>query len=111
MSSLIIVDRAGLTEIEAALDAGNLWVLIGSSRYWQCRRNGATKRWKTRPLAFRIPIKAGLKATGSIDEYTFIFPAAVAVNTAVGNRCNYVISKINPLEQAKNERAILSADA
>jgi hypothetical protein len=27
----------------------------------RCRRNGATKTWKTRPGHFRIPVKYGLK--------------------------------------------------
>lgn len=30
-------------------------------RHIQCRRNGATKLWKTRPNDFRIPVKYGLK--------------------------------------------------
>jgi hypothetical protein len=32
------------------------------------RRNGATKTWKTRPGAFRIPVKHGMYQYGYIEE-------------------------------------------
>lgn len=34
--------------------------------YW--RRNGATKTWKTRPDAFRIPIKHGFKTCAYLTD-------------------------------------------
>lgn len=34
------------------------------------RRNGTTQTWKTRPEAFRVPIKFGLYAYGEITERT-----------------------------------------
>lgn len=55
-------------EIETALASGNLWAAMRNGRYWRLRRNGATKLWKTRPDEFRIPVKAGLKSYGHIDE-------------------------------------------
>lgn len=32
------------------------------------RRNGKTQTWKTRPDAFRIPVKRGLKEYGEINH-------------------------------------------
>lgn len=57
-----------LYDIETALDAGNLWAAVSKGKYWKLRRNGRTKLWKTRPNEFRIPVKAGLRATGQISE-------------------------------------------
>lgn len=34
------------------------------------RRNGATKRWKTRPSMFVVPVKHGLYAYDRITEVT-----------------------------------------
>lgn len=48
-----------LQQIEAALDAGQLWAKMGNGRTWRCRRNGQTKTWKTRPGEFQIPVKTG----------------------------------------------------
>lgn len=105
-----MVERAGRIEIETALEAGKLWCLIGNSNYWKCRRNGKTKI-KTRNQEFRIPIKAGLRATGSIDQTDTVFSVGVPVTIAVQNRCNFVICDINPLEQSKNERSKSIVDA
>lgn len=57
-----------LQEIEQALDQGRVWARMAHGVLWQARRNGRTKTWKTRPHAFRIPIKAGFRATGYIDH-------------------------------------------
>jgi hypothetical protein len=38
----------------------------GSCYVW--RRNGQTQTWKTRPTAWRIPVKYGLRAYGQITE-------------------------------------------
>ncbi len=54
--------------IETALAAGHVWAAMRNGRYWRLRRNGATKLWKTRPADFRIPIKAGIKSYGYIDQ-------------------------------------------
>lgn len=62
-----------LPEIEAALDAGQIYAAMRNGAWWQVRRNGATKRWKTRPDEFRIPIKAGLRACAYITEES-LFP-------------------------------------
>jgi hypothetical protein len=35
---------------------------------YQARRNGRTKRWRTRPTEFSIPIKIGFKGYGTIDQ-------------------------------------------
>ena len=52
--------------VEAALDAGNLYCKMHNGNLWQCRRNGRTQTWKTRPNDFRIPIKIGFKTYGNI---------------------------------------------
>ncbi len=52
--------------IEAALDAGKLKCRMANGNLWQCRRNGRTQTWKTRPDDFRIPIKIGFKSYGNI---------------------------------------------
>ena len=46
----------------------------------RCRRNGATKRWATRPDEFRIPVKHGMYSHFYIDnrnahEWTTVEPA------------------------------------
>lgn len=51
-------------EFETALDAGRVEANMGGGKWWRARRNGATKLWKTRPNEFRIPVKAGFRATG-----------------------------------------------
>ena len=56
------------TQAEALLDGGALSARMSNGRYWRLRRNGATKRWVTRPAEFRIPVKAGLRACGYITE-------------------------------------------
>lgn len=56
-----------LGEIESLLEAGMIYGEMAHGRYWQVRRNGATKLWKTRPNEYRIPIKAGLKVYGYIE--------------------------------------------
>ena len=58
--------------IEAALDAGDLYIQMKTRRWWKLRRNGKTQRWKTRPNDFRIPIKFGLKNYGAIEHSHFI---------------------------------------
>lgn len=55
-------------ELEAALDAGRLSHSMGNGKFWKIRRNGKTQTWKTRPNEFRIPIKAGLRATGNLTQ-------------------------------------------
>jgi hypothetical protein len=57
-----------LQAIEQALLNGKLYVRMNSGKLWQCRRNGATKLWKTRPDDFRIPVKAGLKLCGAVND-------------------------------------------
>jgi hypothetical protein len=60
-----------LNEIETALDTGRLW--IKATRFparnaIRCRRNGVTRRWKTRHKEFLIPIKFGFRGYGRIDH-------------------------------------------
>lgn len=63
-----------LAHIEIALQSGNLWARMTNGNLWRLRRNGKTKTWKTRPDDFRIPVKAGLRATGAITEQSEIVP-------------------------------------
>lgn len=61
-----------MQEIERLLDAGGLEVRASNGNYWKLRRNGRTQTWKTRPGEFRIPVKAGLRATGAITHESII---------------------------------------
>lgn len=56
------------SEKEQALDAGKLYVRIANS-WWRLRRNGKTQTWKREPSRYRIPVKAGLKTYGALDEH------------------------------------------
>ena len=49
-------------EIETALDEGRLQAQMVNGNWWDVRRNGQTKTWKTRPTEFRIPVKMGCKS-------------------------------------------------
>jgi hypothetical protein len=55
-----------LQQIETALDNGQLYARILPKGEWRCRRNGATKTWKTRPGEFQIPVKAGFRSCGYV---------------------------------------------
>lgn len=61
-----------LQEIEAALAAGSLYAHMHNGRAWQLRRNGATKRWKTRPVDFSIPVKCGFRTCARISQTSSI---------------------------------------
>lgn len=58
--------------VEQLLDARRIEVSVGGGHWWVVRRNGATKLWKKSPERIRIPIKAGFRDTGVIDEGDFI---------------------------------------
>ena len=55
-------------EIETALDEGRLQARMANGNWWDVRRNGQTKTWKTRPTEFRIPVKMGFKTCGCLDQ-------------------------------------------
>lgn len=57
--------------IDALLDSGSLEVEMSSGRWWQIRRNGATRRWKRDPSRIYVPFKAGLRVYGAITESDF----------------------------------------
>lgn len=59
-------------QIEQALADGKLWARMARGNFWVLRRGGATKLWKTKPSAFRIPVRAGLGSTGAITESTVV---------------------------------------
>ena len=54
-----------------AIDHGLVWARMSRGELWQCRRNGATKTWKTRPGEFRIPVKAGFSACGELTHNNY----------------------------------------
>lgn len=56
------------TEIETALDVGQLEALMTNGKWWRLRRNGRTQTRKSRPGEFRIPTKAGLRNYGEITD-------------------------------------------
>lgn len=57
--------------VETVLDSGKLYADMASGRFWQCRRNGATKRWARDASRIRIPVKFGLRGMYSISETDF----------------------------------------
>jgi hypothetical protein len=65
----------------------------------QCRRNGKTKRWKTRPAEFQIPVKYGLK------ECFYITPANADEWSTVP-----LPQKAKPQPRKKQPRASLPAN-
>jgi hypothetical protein len=78
--------------IEGALERRQLWVAMAGGRYWTVRRNGVTKLWKTKPEAFSIPVKAGLRLATRIDQNSL-----VACMTDSGwKTAHFVISDTNP---------------
>ena len=79
--------------IEGALERRQLWAAMRDGRYWLCRRNGATKLWKTHPDWFSIPVKAGWKACTRIDNASLV---ACATDNEWRN-AHFVISATKPL--------------
>ena len=61
-----------LEQIERALDAGDMQARMSHGHLWNCRRNGKTQTWKTRPGQFRIPVKAGFRTYGEITDQSVI---------------------------------------
>lgn len=55
-------------EVESALDNHKLFVRMNSGNYWQLRRNGRTKLWKRDANRWRIPVKAGFRECGEINN-------------------------------------------
>lgn len=72
-SPVIVEVRPSITRdnVEQLLERRMIMANIGRGKWWEIRRNGATKRWKRSPEKFRIPIKAGLREYGYIDESHF----------------------------------------
>ena len=60
-------------KVEELLDAGELYVAISNGRWWQIRRNGATKKWKRDANRIYIPFKYGLKGCGHLTETDFLW--------------------------------------
>lgn len=58
----------GIGVLEAELSGRRVYVEMSHGRYWQVRRNGATKRWKKTPNRFAIPVKAGMKIYATICD-------------------------------------------
>lgn len=52
------------------------------AKVYNCRRNGKTKTWKTRPNEFKVPIKYGLYTCGYITHDN-------AHNFHVADECPY----------------------
>ncbi len=60
-----------LSQVEHALDHGQVMVRMKSGNLWQVRRNGRTQTWKRSPERFRIPIKYGFRFCGEITERSY----------------------------------------
>lgn len=57
-------------ELEVALEAGCLYLVIGPGLCYLLRRNGNTQTWKTRRDDFRIPCMYGLRGHYPISHET-----------------------------------------
>ncbi len=68
-TSLPTLEGKVASEIDTLLDSGKLFAEMANGRFWQLRRNGATKRLKRDASWFSIPCKAGLKACGRIEPH------------------------------------------
>ena len=55
--------------VDELLDRGRLEIKMRNGNWWQLRRNGATKRWKTDANRVRVPVKAGLRVYDVIATY------------------------------------------
>lgn len=67
-----VVDYNAITPdtVEALLS--RMQARVAKDRWWAVRRNGATKRWKTRPGHFRIPIAIGWRSYGYVTHDDFV---------------------------------------
>jgi len=77
-------------ELEKALDSGTLWAKMGNGRWWKVRRNGRTQVWVRKP-AWRIPVKAGLRACGELTQDSNV---TVMGDGAV--RGDWIVSSFDP---------------
>jgi hypothetical protein len=60
-----------LNQIETALDAGRLEIAGGMPNKWyRCRRNGRTRKWKRSPDRWEIPIKYAFHGYATITPQT-----------------------------------------
>jgi len=58
--------------VDELLDSGRLEIAMKlgvTTRWWQLRRNGATRRWKSDPERVRVPVKAGIYVYSVIATY------------------------------------------
>lgn len=88
--------------LDSALDHGigclvwlRMSILVDPNKgpkFYQARRNGRTRTWKRKPNQFAIPVKAGLRTTTHITQYSLI---AVAGEEG-WQRADVVISPFNP---------------
>lgn len=85
-----------LVELEHLLDAGCVWMLMSSGRYWKARRNGMTKRWVRSPERFLIPIKVGLGRRGQCDSMSEITVKEIGVKEIGVASSNFIISELDP---------------
>ena len=60
-----------MSNVEAVLDAGQLYVAMTNGKWRKIRRNGKTKRWVRDKNRIRISFKHGLYGHGQITETDF----------------------------------------
>lgn len=58
-------------DVDALLDAGQIYTAMANGNWWQIRRNGQTRTWKRDAQRLAIPFKAGFKSYGKITESDF----------------------------------------
>lgn len=57
--------------VDSLLDRRQIEVAMSYGKWWEIRRNGATKRFKRDPLRIIIPYRMGLLRHGTITEVDF----------------------------------------
>lgn len=65
------ITRANVDEL---LDARRIQTHMASGAWWDIRRNGQTKTWKSQPGRIRIPYKYGFRGYGAITTWDFVDP-------------------------------------
>lgn len=80
--------------VDALLDAGKLYACMRNGNWWQLRRNGKTRTWKTDASRVYIPVKAGLRVTYAITETDFRSVNLTALNAGSFRHVDDVPAKI-----------------
>lgn len=68
------------TNIDSFLDGRELYSRGANGKWYQIRRNGATKKWKLDDQRIRIPYRVNFRGFGAIDEGDFLSDGTLDAN-------------------------------